>query len=300
MMRILYPVSERAVFSLGYGGVLEQSWAIATEGTERIGEDDVPTRDIVRSTGGVAQLTAGVSYQVSPSLAVGVAAGLYTGSLLRQISREFLESDLDVPLDPFQTRLRWEYSGPVGVVGLVWDPDPAVRFGGSVTLANQLDITAKEGVDQDESVKMPLRGTFGVSALLSADLMATVGAEWAGRSGGDQPVIASGTSFRRDTWRFGGGIEYEGIGSATRTYPIRLGGGYTQLPYFNEGEEPGNEWTAGGGIGFRLAGDELGPLAVADIGIERGGRTGLASTDLPDGLKESFWRFTFSLSLFGR
>jgi hypothetical protein len=56
----------------------------------------------------------------------------------------------------------------------------------------------------------------------------------------------------------------------------------------------------GGGIGFRLAGDDLGPLAVADIGVERGGRSGLASTDLPDGLTESFWRFTFSLSLFGR
>jgi hypothetical protein len=300
MVRILYPISSRAVFSLGYGGVLEQSWVIASEGSETIGDEDVPTRDVVRSTGGVAQLTAGVSYRITPALAVGLAGGLYTGSLLRTISREFLESDLDIVLDPFQTRLRWEYSGPVGVIGLLWDPDPALRIGGSVTLANELEVTAKEGVAQNETVKMPLRGTFGASALLSADLLASAGAEWAGRSGSELPVVTDGTSLRRDTWRYGGGLEYQGLGTATRTFPVRLGGSFTQLPYYNVGEEPGEEWTVGGGIGFRLAGDDLGPLAVADIGVERGGRSGLASTDLPDGLTESFWRFTFSLSLFGR
>jgi hypothetical protein len=300
MVRILYPLSSRIVFSLGYGGVLEQSWAIASEGSELIGNEQVPTRDVVRSTGGVAQLTAGLSYRVTPALAVGVAGGLYTGSLLRTIARDFLESDLDVALDPFQTRLRWEYSGPVGVLGVLWDPHPAFRLGGSVTLANELEITAKEGVAQDDAVKMPLRATGGASALLSQDLLATFGAEWAGRSGADLPVITDGTSLRRDTWRYGGGIEYSGLGTDTRTFPIRLGGSFSQLPYYDQGEEPGDEWTFGGGIGFRLAGDELGPLAVADVGIERGGRSGLSSTDLPDGLSESFWRFTFSLSLFGR
>lgn len=300
MVRMIYPVSSRVVFSLGYGGVLEQSWAIASEGSEMIGDQPVPTRDVVRSTGGVAQLSAGLSYRITPSLAIGAAGGLYTGSLLRTIAREFLDSDLDVDLDPFQTRLRWEYSGPVGVLGMLWDPDPAFRLGASVTLANELKITAKEGVAQDDEVKMPLRATVGASALLGPQLMLAAGAEWAGRSGAEVPVITDGISFRRDTWRLGGGIEYQGFGTDTRTYPIRIGGSFTQLPYYNEGEEPGDEWTVGGGIGFRLAGDQLGPLAVADIGIERGGRSGLSSADLPDGLSESFWRFTFSLSLFGR
>jgi hypothetical protein len=147
---------------------------------------------------------------------------------------------------------------------------------------------------------MPLRANVGASALLGPELLVAAGAEWAGRSGTDVPVITDGISLRRDTWRYGGGIEYQGIGTDTRTFPIRLGGSFTQLPYYNQGEEPGEEWTFGGGIGFRLAGDELGPLAVADVGIERGGRSGLSSTDLPDGLTESFWRFTFSLALFGR
>src|SRR5690606_38315591 len=127
-------------------------------------------------------------YRLTPSLSLGAAGGLYTGSLLRTIQRQFLESELDVPLDPFQTRLRWEYSGPVGVLGLLWDPDPAFRLGGSVTLANNLEITAKEGVAQDDEVKMPLRATVGASALLSSDLVVAAGAEWAGRSGAESPV----------------------------------------------------------------------------------------------------------------
>lgn len=298
MIRILYPFSSRFVFSLGYGGVLEQSWAIATDGTEPIGDDVVETRDIVRSTGGVAQLTASLSYSFSPSLAVGLAGGMYTGSLLRQITRNFPSTSL--PLGSYQTRLRWEYSGPAAVLGVVWDPDAAVRLGASFTVADKLDIEAKEGVAQDETVKLPLRATAGASAFLAPDLIVAAGGEWAGRSGGDQPLFADGTTFRRNTWRYGGGIEYTGVGTINRAYPIRLGGSYAELPFFEQGESPGNEWSAAFGIGFRLASDQTGPTALADIGVERGGRSGLESATLPGGLSESFWRLTFSLSLFGR
>ncbi|HEX6323251.1 MAG TPA: hypothetical protein VFZ36_05950 [Vicinamibacterales bacterium] len=298
MIRIMYPISSRFVFSLGYGGVLEQSWAIATEGDEQIGDQVVDTRDVVRSTGGVAQVTASLSYAVSPTLAVGLGGGMYTGSLLRQITRTFTESE--VPLSTFQTRLRWEYSGPSAVLGVVWDPDAAVRIGGALTVADELEITAKEGVAQNETVKLPLRATFGASAFLSPDLIATAGAEWSGRGSGDQALFASGNTLRRNTWRAGGGLEYQGVTTPSRTFPIRLGGSYTQLPFFEQGEEPGNEWSAAFGIGFRLASDQTGPTAVADVGVERGGRTGLVSAALPDGLSESFWRLTFSLSLFGR
>jgi hypothetical protein len=78
-----------------------------------------------------------------------------------------------------------------------------------------------------------------------------------------------------------------------------VGGSWSQLPYYNTGEAPAKEWTAAVGLGLRLAEDDAGPLAVGDITLERGKRSGLETTARPDGLTESFWRLTFSLSLFG-
>jgi hypothetical protein len=98
----------------------------------------------------------------------------------------------------------------------------------------------------------------------------------------------------------GGGIEYEGVRSVQRVYPIRLGGQWAELPYANPGESVPTEWSGSLGVGFRLAGDEFGPLAVVDAAVERGGRSGLASPQFANGLSENFWRFTVSLALFGR
>jgi hypothetical protein len=110
---------------------------------------------------------------------------------------------------------------------------------------------------------------------------------------------ADAVSFNRDTWRMGGGFEYTGWRGTTRTYPIRLGGSWAHLPYYDEGETPGTEWAAALGWGFHVTGDSASPLASLDMAIERGGRSGLESTANPGGLTESFWRWTFSLSLFG-
>ncbi|MGH7504925.1 MAG: hypothetical protein ACRELX_04720, partial [Longimicrobiales bacterium] len=278
--------------------VLDQSWAIETSGFERIGDDSVAIRDVLRSTGGLAQLTASVSYAVAPSFAIGIGGGLYTGSVLRQALREF--SDTTVALDDFETRFRWEYRAPLAVAGVRWDPNPNVRLGGSITVPGTLDVTAKEGITEGDEVRMPIRAAFGASAWLASDLLVAAGAEWSGRGDGESTVFSAGEALRRDTWRYGGGIEYQGLGTATRIFPLRIGGSYAQLPYYEAGEMPATEWSGSFGMGFRLAGDEAGPLAVADIGIERGGRSGLESEQLEGGLSESFWRFTFSLSLFGR
>ena len=140
---------------------------------------------------------------------------------------------------------------------------------------------------------------FGASGLLSPELLLSVGAErsWGAESAVD---LDGSAAARRDTWRWGGGFEYGGIQTGARSFPVRLGGSYAQLPYFNVGEEPATEWSAAFGLGFRLAGDEAGPLAVLDATFERGGRSGLESTVNADGLSESFWRVSIKLALLGR
>jgi hypothetical protein len=313
LVRLLFPVGTRSVFSVGYGGVLEQSWAVVSEGFEPVGNDSVATRDLIQSSGGIAQVTAGWAYSVTSNFAVGLFAGVYTGNLDRRITRTFTDSLSG--LRPFETRLRWDYSGPHAAIGLRWDPVTVVRLGGSFTYAGELDVDGVEGLAEDDHADLPFKATGGLSALLSPQLLLAAGAEYAWGSTGPVfegafnascppppgPACAPLGARRRDGWRFGGGIEYEGIRNDDRIFPIRFGGSYAQLPYFDVGESAASEWAASFGTGFRLVTSEGDlPLAVLDATLERGGRSGLESVRNPDGVSESFWRLTFSLSLFGR
>jgi hypothetical protein len=300
MMRLIYPVTPRVVASLGYGAFLEQSWGIEVAGFERIGADSVGVRDLVESAGGVGQLSLSVAYAVTPSFAIGGAVGLYTGNLDRRLSRSF--ADTTIGLQPFGTRLRWAYDGRFASVGARLDFERTVRVAASATVSSALNIEGREGAARNDESRLPIRLAGGASAFLSPRLMAALGAEWSGRGDGVESVFRAddAIALRRNTWRIGGGIEYEAVASGRRTWPVRIGASHSQLPYYNAGESPSSELSGSLGLGFRLASDEAGPLAVADVTLERGRRSGLVTTDRPGGLTESFWRFTFTLSLFGQ
>ncbi len=299
MMRIVYPVSSTVLASLGYGGLLEQSWGVTLSNKEIIGADTVDTTDNIVSTGGVAKLALGAAVQVSPWLSLGGAGGLYTGSLDRRVSRTFADSTLG--LREFDSRLTWNYHGAFATLGFRANAGQTLRAGAAITLSQHLRIEGQDSTARDDRADVPLRVSAGLSSAFSSSWLATAGMEWNG--GGTKPVFQStdASAMQRSTWRLGGGLEYEGAQKGGRVFPLRVGGSWTQFPYFNAGESPASEWSVALGAGARLAADQGGqPLAVADVALERGGRRGLASTQLPGGLKESFWRISFSLSLFGQ
>jgi hypothetical protein len=290
VLRIIYPVNERLVASLGYGSWLEQSWAVRTEGTQRIGGQDVNVTDLLQSNGGIAQLRLGGAYVISPTLSVGAAAGLYTGNVERLAFRRFT-GDTTATLAPFEQRLRWTYLAPLGSVGVRWDVAGVARLGASATFGGRLEAEAVEGNGEDRSYGAPLEFAAGGSARINPLLTANAGVVWM------RPPETTGTTVSRESLRVGGGLEYQGVRSGARTYPVRLGGRWEQLPYHLQGEAPAEERAVGFGFGFRL-GDPANPAALADFGLERAERSGLATAG-NDGLNERLWRFTFSLSLFG-
>lgn len=297
LIRLLLPVSSRTVLSLGFGSTLEQSWAVEIDGFQQLGPDSVPTQDLIESSGGISQISLGISYALSSAFAVGVSGGIYTGNLERTITRTFADSTITA--DPFFERLRWDYSGPQASVGVRIDPAPFLRLGTSLSVSPDLDVDATEGDAEDGEAKLPLKLTTGASGYLSPELLLAIGAEYASLDDGAVFEFADSVAQQRSTWRFGGGLEWEGARSGDRVFPIRLGASWAQLPYFDLGEEPATEWSGSLGVGFRLASDQTGPRAVADATFERGRRAGLESELNPGGLSESFWRFTFSLALFG-
>lgn len=298
LVRLFYPFG-RVTATIGYGSFFEQSWGIRQEGRDLIGADSLDVVDVVESTGGMSRIVVGAALPVSERLAVGAEVGLHAGILDRRISRTF--ADTATGLVPFNTRYRWGYRGPFATFGVRWDPSATIRLGSSVTLSDRIDIEGRTSQSIDDRFDAPLRVAAGGSAWLSGIWMATAGIEWLGNGGEDDAVFSASdaVAMRRDAWRIGGGIEYQGVQSGLRVFPFRLGASYQQLPFYNLGEDPASEWSAAAGLGFRLAGDPSNPLAVADVTYERGKRSGLQSTALPGGVNESFWRFTFSLSLFG-
>jgi hypothetical protein len=148
---------------------------------------------------------------------------------------------------------------------------------------------------------MPLRFAVGASGRVGRNLFAAVSGTWVSWTSDDYrtPGNIEATAAEQQM-EIGAGIEYQELRSGNRVFPLRLGARTSKLPFHHVGEEAPTEWAITGGLGLRLVEDDFGPLAVADIGVERATREGLSTTANPDGLKESFWRFTVSLSLFGR
>lgn len=297
LMRILYPVGERTVVSVAYGSYLEQSWAVESASVMVVDGREVDVTDVRRSTGGIAQLRVGGAYSVSRTFAVGVAAGLLTGNVERVALRRFSGDSLtdfrtSAALDEFEERLRWNYLAPMGAVGIRWDLAGRFRIGASAMVAGELEANGSQGDSEDRTYGAPIELAAGASARLSPLFLANAGAVWS------RMPDTEGETVSRETVRVGAGLEYQGVRSGLRTYPVRLGARWSQLPYHMTDETAPTEWAAGFGLGFRL-GDPANPAAVADIGVERGARNGLAGGTLQDGLREQHWRFTFSLSLFG-
>ncbi len=299
LIRVMYPFGTRIVGSVGYGTFLDQSWAIERDGTEMLGDTEIAVHDIVRSTGGLSQLRLGIAYSASESLALGVGGGLYTGEVQRHLTRTFADSTAAaLSLQNYDAVDRWRYSGPIAEAGLRWDPVPVVRVAGSLAWSGELRGRAEDAGLDNFRVSMPLRASVGLSALLSSQLEAAIGANWANWSVAAEDSLAwqpDALSGARDVWEVGGGFEWQGVESATRTYPIRLGAHYARLPFTVSGETA-TEWSASLGLGVRLAPSPVGPAGLVNAAIERGHRATADSA----GLSEQFWRLTLSLTLFGR
>jgi hypothetical protein len=253
----------------------------------------VPVEDVVSSTGGLGQIRVSAAYALAPALALGAAGGVLTGNLDRSARRTFTDSTNT--LREFNTRLRWEYAGYFAAVGARADLTPALRLGVSAMFTTELTADSAAGGAAPRDYASALQLAAGASGRITGDLMLALGVVR-----NRYPGISGEGDLGRDTWTFGGGVEYEGLRTGRRTFPIRLGLRVQDLPYYGRDEEPAKETAGMFGLGFRLAGDEAGPLAVVDLGVERARRTGLEGTALSAGLEDSLWRVTFSLALFGR
>jgi opacity protein-like surface antigen len=297
VLQIFYPAG-RFTLTAGYSGMLDQSWAIIAEGEEVLGDETVPIVDVIRSNGGLSEIKVGAGYYMNERISLGLSVGMHTGNVQRSITRQYPDSSL---LLPFSTTQSWKYSGPTATIGARWDPIRQVRVGASISWSGTLEAEPDSLSSGTHEYDMPVRLNAGASAQLTPRLLLTASGSVANWSGGSYTAPGTTEATVADrTVDVGAGLEWSELRSGERVFPLRLGVRRTQLPFHTEGETAANELTLSGGLGLQLAADDFGPLAVADIGVERGTREGWESTANPDGLSEKFWRFTVSISLFGR
>ncbi len=283
-----FPAGDRWVLSAGYGGFLDQNWAIEQSDTLVFGADSVFVLDRFASTGGIARLRLAAAYAVSAPLSLGAGLDIYTGLSQREFGRSFQQG-----VAPPCCTIEWRYSGFGGTAGMAYAPSEALNLSAAATFGGTLDARSDSvGVEGGEFT-IPTSLRAGASGRIAGNTLLALSGEWTGWGALDEELATVGGA--QDSWSLAGGLEWEGLQLRDRPLPLRVGGRYASLP-FSWGR-PGDatsfptERAVTGGLGILLAGG----AARTDLSFELGRRGGADA-----GLQESYSRFIFSVTALGR
>ena len=245
--------------------------------------------DAFEQEGSVSTLSLGFARMVTPTVAVGVSAGRYAGTVERSLVRVFADSAAAGQAVPYGSSGEWAYHGYQLTLGASADV-AGFRVAASATASTDLDAVATSvTAGGDRSFSMPLQVRVGASGQLAPGLLVSASAglaDWSSTAEdlGGGVEAGSATSF-------GGGLELSQLRGFGRSTPLRLGFRRTGLPFSLDGEGA-NEQAFAGGFGFALNETNEVVLASVDLGVEKGRRIGGT-------YREDFWRATLSLRILG-
>jgi hypothetical protein len=284
-----YPISGGMVL-LHATSVLDQVFVGERVVTVDLGGTTTQATDTFEQDGAVSALSAGYARLVTPTTAVGLTVGRYTGSVSRRLLRQFSDSASANQVLPYGSSGTWSYSGYQATVGVSSDVLEVVRIAASATVSTELDATATSTTPgSDRSFSMPLQLRIGASSQLAPGLTLSASAARADWSGTAED-LGAGTQAGSAT-SFGAGFELSQVRIFGRTTPLRLGFQRRGLPFSLEGADA-HEQAFSGGLGFALNEVNEIVLASVDLAMEKGTRTGGA-------YREDFWRATVSLKVSG-
>lgn len=286
-----YPASFGTV-TVSFGGLLDQRWN--TTSTERIDLDGQGSMGVVtdefRSEGGISSARLGLARSLTADVDVGIQIGRNIGDLSRVFTRSFDSLDVGGALPAFQIGGRWSYRGWTASLGASADVGEILHVAAAYTWSSALDAIPDENTNgAAASFSLPSEIRAGATAILSPRLRATVGVHRAGWSSVDDELEDGGA---RDTFAWGGGVEWAGASILGKSSQLRLGYRDTPLPFTMDGASDPGESVYSGGLGMDLltSGEVL--LARLDFALERGLREA-------GGFQERFWRLATSVRVSG-
>jgi hypothetical protein len=245
--------------------------------------------DVFEQDGSVSTLAVGYARMLTPTIAAGLSAGRYAGSVDRRLVRQFADSAAAGRAIPYGLNGTWSYHGYQVTLGASADVG-FLRIAASATASTDIDAVATsrtEGADLTFSIPLQLR--LGASGQLAPGLLMSASAARADWSSTAEDL--GGGARAGATNAFGVGLELSQLRWFGRSAPFRLGFRRTDLPFSLEGGSA-NEQAFTGGMGFALNETNEVVLATVDLGLEKGRRIG-------GSYREDFWRATLSLRMLG-
>ncbi len=286
-----YPATFGTV-TVSFGGLLDQRWTSSS--TERIDLDGQGSMGVVtdefQSDGGISSVRLGLARSLTDNVDVGLQIGRNIGDVSRVFTRSFDSLDVGSTLPTFQIGGRWSYRGWIASLGAAADLGDILHVAAAYTWSSDLDALPDENTAGAEATfALPDEIRVGATAVLSPQLRAVLGMHRAGWSSVDGSFDDSGA---RDTFAWGGGVEWGGASILGKPSQLRLGYRDTPLPFTTDGAaDPGESaFSAGLGMDLLTSGEVL--LARLDLALERGMRQA-------GGFEERFWRLATSVRLSG-
>lgn len=287
---IAYPTVHSLVATFSLESFLDQRYEADWISTIPVGGDPVEVRDHFVSQGGVSQIRFGVARRFGPSLALGVSAARYGGSLTRRLVREFGEGVDTTVVEPFQAGGFWGYSGAALSGGGSLTLGSVGHVSGSVTWSTPLDATASDDTEgESRSYDLPLQVRLGATAVLAPGLALSAGltrADWSSLDDELRGSVSAGP-----TASYGVGLELTRARLFGRAAPLRLGYRKADLPFaLGVGTPTEVVWAGGMGLNLSQTGEVV--RAALDLALERGDRSDSLLT-------ERFWRATLTVRVAG-
>jgi hypothetical protein len=290
-----FPFRQRWAITAGFGSYLDQNWAVQSQDTILLGSNRVPVLDQLTSQGGVSRLRLAIARSIVPHVAISLGADVFTGGVQRTNGRSY-----SFILDGFARdslvvnagccTASWTYSGAGGLASIDWTPSGALTVAASVSGGGTLHGDGRDSLTADRDYRLTTELSLGASGRITSNTIVAASTRWSGWSNLNAALADQGGA--RDAWTATGGVEWQGIQSAGRSVPLRLGVRYQQLPFrWSDTAAFPTDRAVTGGAGLILAGGAV----STDLAVERGRRGGSGA-----GLEESYWRVGLSVRIFGQ
>ena len=276
-------VSSRVVVSLSAAGFLDRSYATVATGQAAVDSLILPTTDVTVVKGAIADLRAGVGYQVTSRLSLGFAVHAFTGSNKVDLTRRFADTLL---------------FGSVSDTSAIDFFGKAVSMGAQLSLAHGLSTSVSyrrglriEAESRDTLVKrgtIPDRLSGGVMYTGipgSAFALNVEHVKWT-----SMQTLGSNNVQAHDATNWSLGTEIATGKLHGTPVLLRLGTGHNQLPFgVNNGAV--SETRFGGGLAIPVSASGREP-AVIDFSLQRASRKLGGSS-----ASESAWLVGFGLQI---
>lgn len=288
-----YP-SRLGTVTVSFGGLLDQRWTARSSSLIDLDQGGNMGRvtDEFRSDGGISSVRLGVARSVAPGIDVGVQIGRNIGDVSRVFTRTFDSLDVGTIIAPYNAGGRWSYRGWTAAAGASADVGEVLHLAASYTWSSDLDaLPDEQTIGGEGSFGMPSDLRAGATAILSPQLRAVLGihrATWG--SGGDGTIDVGA----RDTFSWGGGLEWAGASILGKASSLRLSYRGSELPFAVDDVADPSESAFAGGLGMDLLTSQTGNVLLArlDLALERGLRQA-------GSFEERFWRLSTSVRVSG-